>query len=210
MPPSVTTPLLPTASPAVLAAPAEPTTPAEPPPLSLTRPQHIAVKTFSVLRFLRGLILLTYPQAGLWALAVPSSSATFMLASLIGVRDMLIAGLLFTAPAASRMEVSRALVLNLLSDAVDAFVLVFYSTFSKRWENPLAVIIVTAVMAIAEHLTLWSMSEAEAGGRAEARPSIQEVKATRMTAWLRDLRQFGSSRPGSSRNSVRQGGETPV
>lgn len=198
MPPSITTPLLPPAA-------GPPTETAQDPP-PLTRTQTIFIKTISLLRLLRGILLLTYPKAPLSLLLIPPSTGTFQLSSHLGVRDILIAALLLTAP--TRLETSRALVLNLLSDAIDAFVLVFYSTFEKRWEGPLAVIIGTAVVAVAEHLTLWSMSEAEARG--EGGRSVREVKMARMGAWLRELRQFGASRPGSGRSSVRQGVETPV
>lgn len=197
--PGESSPLLPVSasSPAVEAAP-------------LTRIQRGAIKTFSIVRFLRGVSLLVYPKLGLWALGIQTDGATYLLASLIGVRDVLIAGLLFTSESASRSEVTRALVVNLLSDAIDAFVLIFYTAWSSHWGNPIGAIVMTAVMAIAEHFTLWGMSEAERSD-VNPRPSVQEAKASRMSAWLRDLRRaIPASQPASSRNSVRRGGETPV
>jgi hypothetical protein len=192
--PTSTTPLLPVSAPA-----------ADPP---LTRLQRGAIKTFSIIRFLRGVSLLVYPKLGLWALHIQTDGATYLLASLIGVRDILIAGLLFTSKSTSRSEVTRALVVNLLSDAIDAFVLIFYTAWSAHWGNPIGAIVVTAVMAIAEHFTLWGISEAERID-VNPRPTVQEAKASRMSAWLRDLRRaIPSSQPASSRNSIRRGGET--
>lgn len=181
---------------------------AEAPPL--TRIQRGAIKTFSIIRFLRGVSLLVYPKLGLWALDIQTDGATYLLASLIGVRDILIAGLLFTSEPTSPSEVTRALVVNLLSDALDAFVLIFYTAWSSHWGNPIGAIVMTAVMAIAEHFTLWGMSEAERTD-VNPRPSVQEAKASRMSAWLRDLRRaIPASQPASSRNSMRRGAETPV
>ena len=203
MPPNMTTPLLPvSASPAITPAVAE-----APP---LTKTQRHLIRAFSIIRCLRGISFLVFPKLFLWALNIKTDGATYLLASLIGSRDILIAGLLFTSMYASRLEVTRALVVNLLSDAIDAFVLIFYTAWSTHWGNPLGAIIFTAVMAIAEHLTLWGMSEAERID-VNPRPSVQEAKASRMTAWLRDLRRaIPSSQPGSSRNSIRRGGDTPA
>ncbi|CAM1503308.1 Fc.00g080840.m01.CDS01 [Cosmosporella sp. VM-42] len=178
----------------------------DPPPM--TRLQRGAVTAFSVLRFLRGVSLIVYPKFGLYALDVEPTGSAYMLTSLIGVRDLLIAGLLYTADSASRLELSRALVVNLLSDAMDAFLLIFYTAWSSNWGNPLAVIIVTAAMAIFEHLTLWSLSEIDQ--RSEPRARFEEIKASRMSAWLRELRRCEQPRPASPFTTARREGDIIV
>ncbi|KAH7159772.1 hypothetical protein B0J13DRAFT_519216 [Dactylonectria estremocensis] len=169
------------------------------------RIQRVAISTFVLVRFFRGLSLVVYPRFGLYALDVPSDGSSCMLASLIGVRDILLAGLLHTADVKAaldgdtfaRREVSRSLAVGLLSDAVDAFVLIFYAAWSDDWGNPMTVIIVTAVVALLEHLTLWSLSEDE--WDALEHRSLEEDKQSRMNAWLRELGRFEQSRPESSR-----------
>lgn len=135
-----------------------------------------------------------------------------MLASMIGVRDVLLSGLLHTAdkhdPAALR-ELTRALATNLLSDALDAFLLIFYAAWEEDWGNPMGVIVMAAVMAVLEHLTLWSLSEDEWAG-ADHR-SLEDDKKARMNAWLRELERFGDeqgqqSMPPSAHASTRQYG----
>ncbi|KAH7143775.1 hypothetical protein EDB81DRAFT_506663 [Dactylonectria macrodidyma] len=169
------------------------------------RIQRIAISTFVLVRFFRGLSLVVYPRFGLYALDVPPDGSSCMLASLIGVRDILLAGLLHTADvkaaldgdAFARREVSRSLAVGLLSDAVDAFVLIFYAAWSDDWGNPMSVIIVTAVVALLEHLTLWSLSEDE--WDALEHRSLEEDKVSRMNAWLRELGRYELARPESSR-----------
>ncbi|KAF7555828.1 hypothetical protein G7Z17_g1939 [Cylindrodendrum hubeiense] len=177
------------------------------------RIQRTAISTFSLVRFFRGLSLVVYPRFGLYALDVPSDGASCMLASLIGVRDIMLAGLLHTADVTNalegdpyaRREVSRALAVGLLSDAVDAFVLIFYAAWSDDWGNPMTVIIITAVIALLEHLTLWSLSEDE-WEQLDHR-SLEEDKVSRMNAWLRELARYEPTRPESSRASVRRQGD---
>ncbi|KPM40121.1 hypothetical protein AK830_g6457 [Neonectria ditissima] len=212
---TVTTPLLPISSAATAAAPVvdwpspqlqlqlqqqlqqQQQQPSPPPQLSLAaRIQRTAIATFCLVRFFRGLSLVVYPRFGLYALDVPPDGSSCMLASLMGVRDILFAGLLHTADVAgalsgdayARREVSRSLAVGLLSDAVDAFVLIFYAAWSDDWGNPVAVIVVTAVMAIFEHLVLWSLSEDE-WDAPEVR-SLEEDKVSRMNAWLRELGRY--------------------
>ncbi|KAK7418945.1 hypothetical protein QQX98_003648 [Neonectria punicea] len=210
---TVTTPLLPisSAATAAVALPDRPSPhlqlqlqqqlqqqqPAPQPQISLAaRIQRTAIATFCLVRFFRGLSLVVYPRFGLYALDVPSDGSSCMLASLIGVRDILLAGLLHTADVANaldgdayaRREVSRSLAVGLLSDAVDAFVLIFYAAWSSDWGNPVTVIVVTAVMAILEHLTLWSLSEDE--WDAPEHRSLEEDKVSRMNAWLRELGRY--------------------
>lgn len=212
MAPTVTTPLLPISADATAAPPlgeyGHPLPPGPPQESIATRAQRIAISTFSLVRLARGISLVVYPRFGLYALDVPSDGSSCMLASLTGVRDILLAGLLHTADLNNclagdpfaRREVSRALAVNLLSDAVDAFVLIFYAAWSSDWGNPLTVIIITAVMAILEHLTLWSLSEDE--WEIMDHRSLEEDKVSRMNAWLRDLRRYEQAIPESTRGSV--------
>lgn len=226
MAPTVTTPLLPlSAAPtaAIAAAPdaagrlqiqlQQAQAQAQPQESVAARIQRTAISAFVLVRFFRGLSLVVYPRFGLYALDVPSDGSSCMLASLIGVRDILLAGLLHTADVTSalegdayaRRELSRALAVGLLSDAVDAFVLIFYAAWSDDWGNPMTVIIVTAVIAILEHLTLWSLSEDE--WEAMEHRSLEDDKVSRMNAWLRELARYEQARPESSRGSVRQQGD---
>ncbi|KAF4978577.1 hypothetical protein FZEAL_5069 [Fusarium zealandicum] len=210
MPANSTSPLLPISTPTAVASPFV----KQPPePSAGNHVQRIAVTTFSLVRFLRGISLITYPRFGLWALDISPDGSAYMLASLIGIRDILLSGLLYTADTdnahadlMSRRDVTRALVANLLSDALDAFVLIFYAAWSADWGNPVAVIVMSAVMAILEHLTLWSYSEDEIGGYEQR--SLQDDKKARMNAWLMELEgcEPEQSVPQSSRASTRQYG----
>lgn len=210
MPADSTTPLLPISTPTAVATPLFARQSPDPPPSVANDIQRLAIATFSVVRLLRGLSLIAYPRFGLWALDIPPDGSAYMLASLIGVRDVLLAGFLYTADTPSdptaRREVTRALVVNLLSDALDAFVLIFYAAWSADWGNPVAVIVISAVMAILEHLTLWSLSEDE--WNALDHRSLEDDKKARMNAWLRELERCGPEQsvvPPSSRASVRYG-----
>ncbi|KAF5985519.1 hypothetical protein FBULB1_2826 [Fusarium bulbicola] len=216
MPPHSNSPLLPISTPTAIASPYE-----QPPPPAPTAANHVqrfAITTFSVLRFARGVSLIAYPRFGLWALDIAPDGSAYMLASLIGIRDILLSGLLYTSDttnaatdSAARREVTRALATNLFSDALDAFVLIFYAAWSDDWGNPIAVIVISAVMAIFEHLTLWSLSEDD--WAAHEYGSLGDDKKARMNAWLRDLERWGpeeywpeQSVGPSSRASFRQYG----
>ncbi|KAM5345219.1 hypothetical protein ACJ41O_011081 [Fusarium nematophilum] len=221
MPADSTTPLLPISTPTAVATTpyaTRPSQPAEPTPADslASYVQRLAISTFSLVRFLRGVSLITYPRFGLWTLDIAPDGSAYMLASLIGVRDVLLSGLLYTADSsaapsdpAARREVSRALATNLLSDALDAFVLIFYAAWSADWGNPVVVIVMSAVMAVLEHLTLWSLSEDE--WAALEHRSLEDDKKARMNAWLWELERCGTERygpeqsvqPQSSRASVR-------
>ncbi|KAF5975738.1 hypothetical protein FCOIX_7564 [Fusarium coicis] len=216
MPPHSTSPLLPISTPTAIASPY-----GQPPPPAPTAASHVqrfAIATFSLARFARGVSLIAYPRFGLWALDIAPDGSAYMLASLIGIRDILLAGLLYTSDttnaatdSAARREVTRALATNLFSDALDAFVLIFYAAWSDDWGNPIAVIVISAVMAIFEHLTLWSLSEDD--WAAHEYGSLGDDKKARMNAWLRELERYGPEeyRPEqsvgpSSRASFRQYG----
>ncbi|KAF5017534.1 hypothetical protein F66182_10535 [Fusarium sp. NRRL 66182] len=217
MPPDSASPLLPISTPTAVASPyADP--PPQPEPSAASHVQRFAIATFALARFLRGASLVAYPRFGLWAVDIAPDGSAYMLASMIGIRDILLSGLLYTSDTASaaidpaaRREVTRALATNLFSDALDAFVLIFYAAWSDDWGNPIAVIVISAVMAIFEHLTLWSYSEDDWAANEQA--SLGDDKKARMNAWLRELERCGPEtyRPEqsalqSSRASVRQYG----
>ncbi|KAF4453363.1 hypothetical protein F53441_3959 [Fusarium austroafricanum] len=216
MPPESSTPLLPFSTPTAIASPYEEQPP--PAPTFANHVQRFAIATFSLARFCRGVSLIAYPRFGLWALDIAPDGSAYMLASLIGIRDILLAGLLYTSDTtnsatdpAARREVTRALATNLFSDALDAFVLIFYAAWSDDWGNPIAVIVISAVMAIFEHLTLWSLSEDD--WAAHEYSSTRDDKKARMNAWLRELERCcpepyrpEQSVPPSSRASFRQYG----
>ncbi|KAI9152120.1 hypothetical protein HJFPF1_09344 [Paramyrothecium foliicola] len=130
------------------------------PPLSGL--QRFAIRTFAVLRILRGLCFIIYPALSVDSLEMPESpSNTIILGCLLGGRDLLLGGLLITADESLEREVRRALVVNLLSDAMDTFILIFSAACSADWEHRLAEIIGVAVLALLEHLTLFSMGDDE-------------------------------------------------
>ncbi|KAF9776669.1 hypothetical protein IL306_005136 [Fusarium sp. DS 682] len=217
MPPHSNSPLLPISTPTAIASPYE-QPPPPPAPTAANHVQRFAITTFSLARFARGVSLIAYPRFGLWAVDIAPDGSAYMLASLIGIRDILLSGLLYTSDTtnaaidpSARREVIRALATNLFSDALDAFVLIFYAAWSDDWGNPIAVIVISAIMAIFEHLTLWSLSEDE--WAAHEYGSLGGDKKARMNAWLRELERCGpetyrpeQSVPPSSRASFRQYG----
>ena len=165
----------------------------------INRAQRLAVSVFSCLHIVRGLSFMVYPALGLSSFDIPQSGATFLLGSLLGGRDVLLGGLLFGADPAGRREVRRALLVNLLADAMDTCILVFSAACSWHWRNPLVEIASVAVMALLEHLTLWSMSdEEEDGTRAyQALLRANEDKKMRLDNWMADMRRAEENRAGS-------------
>jgi len=215
MPLDSQSPLLPISTPTAIASPYEQTQTPPQTPTAANHVQRLAISTFSLARFFRGVSLIAYPRFGLWALDIAPDGSAYMLASMIGIRDILLSGLLYSSDTANagvdhaaRREVTRALATNLFSDALDAFVLIFYAAWSDDWGNPIAVIVISAVMAIFEHLTLWSFSEDD--WNAHEHGSLGDDKKARMNAWLRELERcepeayrHEQSVPPSSRASFR-------
>lgn len=166
--------------------------------------QRFAILTFSVLRIIRGLCFIIYPALSVDSLDMPESpSNTIILGSLLGVRDLLLGGLLYTADESLEREVRRALVVNLLSDAMDTFILIFSAACSADWEHRVAEIIAVAVLALLEHLTLFSMGDDEelerlmmarhrpAGAMAGGYQTMlleSHDKKMRLETWLTELR----------------------
>jgi hypothetical protein len=176
-----------------------------PPPLSGL--QRFAILTFSVLRIFRGLAFIVYPALSVDSLDMPENpSNTLVLGGLLGVRDLLLGGLLYTADETQEREVRRALVVNLLSDAMDTFILIFSAACAGEWEgHRLAAIAAVAVLALLEHLTLFTMGdddgELEMLMAARGRPGGMAAmggyqtmlienhdKKMRLETWLTDLR----------------------
>lgn len=169
--------------------------PPAPSPFKLGPLQRFAIATFAVIRILRGVAFFAWPALGLSSFDIPESGATFLLGCMIGSRDLLIGGLLWTADPASRRETVRAVLISLLGDAIDTCILIFSAACMYHWRNPVVEIIALSVLAIAEHLTLYSVSEDEydsvrGGGAAAYTAGLQamEDKKRRMDAWLADMR----------------------
>ncbi|KAL6851217.1 hypothetical protein ACO1O0_008345 [Amphichorda felina] len=163
-----------------------------PPPAPLNAVQRFAITFFSAVRIARGLCFIAWPALGLSSFDMPKTGATFLLGSLLGSRDLLLGGLLWTADLRSPREVRRALLANLLSDAMDTFILIFSAACSWHWRSPFVEIAVAAVLAILEHLTLWSMSDDDGGvdptaGYAAGVQAVED-KNRRLDTWLTELR----------------------
>ncbi|CAI6091209.1 unnamed protein product [Clonostachys chloroleuca] len=186
--------------------------PASPPPFKLSAPQQFAIYLFCVTRLLRALLLVAWPALGLASFEIPATGPAFMMASLLASRDLVLGALLWTADRGSRRETSRALFFNLLVDSMDTFILIFSAACD--WHDnrsPLPEIVTVAVLAILEHLTLYSMSEDECpdyqghggnvyvayGGAANYAYGLQvsEDKQRRVDAWLTELRAAEDQMP---------------
>lgn len=157
--------------------------------------QRFAVGALAALHILRGLCFLAYPASGISPLELPRDGATSLLSALLGVRDALLGGLLATADSRTGSgEVHRALAASLVSDAADTFILIFAAACAWQRSSPIGGIGVVAVMAIVEHLTLWSMGIDEAAGPGavaayQARLQAREDKKLRLDMWLADMRR---------------------
>ncbi|KAI9896066.1 hypothetical protein N3K66_008966 [Trichothecium roseum] len=187
--------------------------PAQPePPLNTI--QRYAVKFFSCARLLRGLLFIAWPGIILSSFDIESSGGTFLLGSLLGSRDIILGGLLLTADTTQPRlnEVKRALLAALLSDAMDTFILIFSAACAWQWRNPFIEIGAAATLALAEHLTLWSMSEDDEGTGPRAYIQAMQAgedKKRRLDTWLTELRvaEDAQAGPGSfvAPESIRAG-----
>lgn len=161
-------------------------------PHPLNTPQKAAIALFSLTRLLRGLCFMVYPALGLSSFDIPQSGATFLLGGLLGSRDLLLGGLLWTADLSphSRRELRRALLVNLLSDVMDTCILIFSAACSWHWRNPFIEIAFAAALAIMEHLTLWSLSDEEEDASKVYEEAMQrgDDKKRRLDNWLNEMR----------------------
>ncbi|KAG5979488.1 hypothetical protein E4U54_006921 [Claviceps lovelessii] len=137
--------------------------PVVPPPV--TRLQYLASSVIATLHLLRGVALITSPALVLagfgFALLPGRSGAAVFFTTLLGLRDVLLGGLLATADARRGYEVQRALGIALFSDSIDTFVLIFVVACSWSRRNPVPEIVSVALLAVLEHLTLWSFGDDE-------------------------------------------------
>ncbi|KAG5981232.1 hypothetical protein E4U43_006636 [Claviceps pusilla] len=137
--------------------------PVVPPPV--TRLQYLASSVIATLHLVRGVALMTSPAfvlAGFgFALLPGRPGAAVFLTTLLGLRDVLLGGLLAKADARRGYEVQRALGIALFSDSIDTFVLIFVVACSWSRRNPVPEIVSVALLAVLEHLTLWSFGDDE-------------------------------------------------
>ncbi|KAG5976066.1 hypothetical protein E4U55_007504 [Claviceps digitariae] len=185
-----------------------------PPPV--TKLQFLASSVIATLHLLRGFALITSPALVLAGFApLPSRSVpAVVFTSLLGLRDVVLGGLLATADARRGYEVQRALGIALFSDSIDTFVLIFVVACSWTRRNPVPEIVSVALLAMLEHLTLWSFGDdddmdmdennnndnacdAQQRGRPKSRASYQAIvqvdrlhdKRRRLGMWLEDLKR---------------------
>ncbi|KAK8922766.1 hypothetical protein H634G_03786 [Metarhizium anisopliae BRIP 53293] len=183
---------------------ASPTTPLirreEPKPQVLpavTRLQYIATAVIAALHIVRGIALLVCPAVALSSFAEPTSSTAFFFTSLLGVRDIILGGLLTLADPRRSYEIHRALGIALFSDSVDTFVLIFVVACSAHLKNPAPEIISVVLLAVLEHLTLWSFDEEDDDGLSPSQQATIQVtrlddKRLRLGMWLEELKQAES------------------
>ncbi|KAG5917946.1 hypothetical protein E4U61_002210 [Claviceps capensis] len=167
-----------------------------PPPV--TRLQYLASSLIATLHLLRGLALFTFPALILAGFALPKSNSAFFFTPLLGVRDIVLGGLVAIADTRRGYEVQRALGIALFSDSIDTFVLIFVVACSGNRRNPVPEIVSVALLAILEHLTLWSFADDddEVYGPSPSYQAIVQVERVhdrhiRLGMWLEDLKRAG-------------------
>lgn len=179
-----------------------PSAPAAADPPCLNGAQRFAITFFSFVRLLRGLLFLVYPAIALSSFEIPQSGATHLLGALLGSREAILGGLLYTADLQQAREVRRALLANLLSDTADTLILIFSAVASWHWRHPVVEILSAAMLAVLEHLALWSMSGDDEGdarvAEYEAKLQTRENKMVRLDAWLVQLRRAEEMRPSAT------------
>ncbi|KAG5915659.1 hypothetical protein E4U42_007955 [Claviceps africana] len=181
-------------------------------PTPVTRLQYLASSVIAALHLLRGVALFTSPSLVLAGFALPSRSGpALFLTCLLGLRDVVLGGLVAAADARRGYEVQRALGMALFSDSVDTFVLIFVVACSWTRRNPVLEIVSVALLAMLEHLTLWSfgdddddmdgMNNGNGTGTGAlgptSRPSYQAIvqverihdRRRRLGMWLEDLKR---------------------
>lgn len=164
------------------------------PPAPMTRLQHVSTAVIAALHIVRGVALLVCPGIALSSFAVPTSSVAFVFTSLLGMRDIVLGGLLALANPHRIYEIHRALGIALFSDSVDTFVLIFVVACSVHLKNPAPEIISVVLLAILEHLTLWSFDDGEDDAPSPSQQATVyfarlEDKRLRLGMWLEDLKR---------------------
>lgn len=160
----------------------------------VTRFQYAASSVIATLHLLRGFALVTFPATVLAGFALPKSGPAFLFTTVLGVRDVVLGGLLATADARRGYEVQRALGIALFSDSIDTFVLIFVVACSWNRRNPVPEIISVALLAILEHLTLWSFGDDDDDGPSPSYQAVVQIdrledKRLRLGKWLEDLKR---------------------
>ncbi|OAA38826.1 hypothetical protein NOR_06479 [Metarhizium rileyi] len=166
-----------------------------PPPV--TRLQYISTASIAVLHVLRGIALLACPAMALSGFALPRSRTAFVFTSLLGVRDIVLGGLLALADPRRSYEIYRALGIALFSDSVDTFVWIFVVACSAHLRNPAPEIMSVVLLAILEHLTLWSFDDENDDGPSPSQQATIQVtrlddQRLRLGMWLEDLKRAES------------------
>lgn len=149
-----------------------------------SRLQGFAIHLFAVLHIVRGLCLVFYPAIGLSGVQLTYCDDAYPLGSLLGVRDVLLGGLLFTAGHHSLSQMRRVLAVLLLGDAADTFILIFWAACSWHRRAPVPEIVIWALTALLEHLTLWSMDASETQAHDLIREQTQGNAKLRLKTWL--------------------------
>jgi hypothetical protein len=165
----------------------------------VTKNQYIATAVIATLHLLRGVALLACPAIALSSFAAPTSTVDLFFTSLLGIRDIIVGGLLAVADHRRSYEIHRALGIALFSDSVDTFVLIFVVACSAQLRAPAPEMICVVLLAIMEHLTLWSFDDGDDDGPTPS-PSQQatvyvarlEDKRLRLGMWLEDLKRAES------------------
>lgn len=126
--------------------------------------------------------------------AIPESKLAFVFTSLLGVRDIVLGALILMADARRSHEVQRALGVALFSDSIDTFALIFVVASSLSRRNPVPEILSVALLALLEHLTLWSFGDDDEDVPSPSYQAIIQVdrlegKKLRLGMWLEDLKR---------------------
>ncbi|KAK2591387.1 hypothetical protein QQS21_010931 [Conoideocrella luteorostrata] len=163
-------------------------------PAAVTRVQYVASSVIATLHLLRGFALVIFPATVLAGFALPKSYPAFLLTTILGVRDIVLGGLLLMTDAGRSYEVQRALGIALFSDSIDTFVMIFVVACSGSGRNPVAEIVSVALLAILEHLTLWSFGDDDDDGPSPSYQAVLQVdrledKRLRLGMWLEDLKR---------------------
>ncbi|ODA81121.1 hypothetical protein RJ55_04084 [Drechmeria coniospora] len=185
-----------------------PTAPPRPTGHAMTRLQHATVCTFAAVHILRGVGLIAYPGVKALLSSASIDPSLHLFCAFVGLRDVLLGGVLAMSLRRREGEAHGALAAMLLSDAVDTFVLIFAEAATTgAWRGPRPVVVIAAVAALAtvEHMTLWSMAgdgPAVPGGDSRAhqlRILGGEDKMARLDSWMLEMQRAETAKGGYRR-----------